>query len=65
MVVVGAGPAFESLPLRRPGSGHLRQAFKQRDLTPDEIVETVARLISSTIRSRQGTARQTRTPRGH
>jgi hypothetical protein len=38
------------------------EAFKQRELTSDEIVETVARLIYSTIRSRQGTTRQTRTP---
>jgi hypothetical protein len=33
------------------------QAFKQRDLANDEIVETVARLISFTTRSKQGTAR--------
>jgi AcrR family transcriptional regulator len=40
------------------------QAFKQRDLTTDEIVDTVARLISSTIRSRQGTAPPARTQGG-
>lgn len=33
------------------------QAFKQRDLTTDEIVETVARLISFTMRSTQGIVR--------
>jgi AcrR family transcriptional regulator len=33
------------------------QAFKQRDLTTDEIGETVARLISHTTRSMPGTAR--------
>lgn len=40
------------------------QAFKQRHLTADEIHETVARLISSTIRPNQPSARQTGTPRG-
>jgi AcrR family transcriptional regulator len=33
------------------------QAFKQRNLGTDEIVETVARLVSSTTRSTQGSAR--------
>jgi len=33
------------------------QAFKQRDLTTDEIVETVARLISFIMRSTQGIVR--------
>jgi len=33
------------------------QAFKRRDLTTDEIVETVARLISFTMRSTQGIVR--------
>jgi hypothetical protein len=33
------------------------QAFKQRDLVSDEIVETVARLVSYATRSRQGTSR--------
>jgi AcrR family transcriptional regulator len=40
------------------------QAFKRRDLTADEIVEAVARLISSMTRSRHDSTRQTRTPRG-
>jgi AcrR family transcriptional regulator len=38
------------------------QAFKHRDLTTDEIVETVAWLISLTTRTTPGTGRQTRTP---
>jgi AcrR family transcriptional regulator len=37
------------------------QAFKQRDLTTDDIVETVARLISVITRSTQGPERRTRT----
>jgi AcrR family transcriptional regulator len=37
------------------------QAFKQRDLTTDDIVETVARLISLIARSTQGPGRHTRT----
>jgi hypothetical protein len=40
------------------------EAFKQRDLTADEIVETTTRLVCFTFRSGQGTVRQTRAPRG-